>query len=417
MNRMLMQFNLSYVRREWSQRIERNERTIYHSRPDPGDFLEDLRNLRQLAELKGLGQGLGSLVEHGLLTSSAFYQVQKVESFVRHNRQRLMAMRESGPDPEQIQLCREYFQHRRGALRVLTPLFQRLLETPPPRPSLTDADRLHAMCRPMDSQRMGLDANNQLYILGPVWVGEPHLTLDPLLLMARTDCYIRPDTLEAIEAAMEGWTPYSIAEHREEIGRKFLMLLDETLRQGNAAIVLRTLRAVGLLERLIPHFAEIQGLIHVVADHSYTVDEHSFVLVEVLGGMKLLADVLPHPERPAMLADYQRTKDALALKKFANKYAQELRMLSRVTELRSNPAVRAFFQYMDEVRLNSLEYLVDVNLLEHGYTTCMIALNEIEKTRKALGTLIQLMVGLPLQQQRCLLLAGLLHDLRKPALN
>jgi UTP:GlnB (protein PII) uridylyltransferase len=79
--------------------------------------------------------------------------------------------------------------------------------------------------------------------------------------------------------------------------------------------------------------------------------------------------------------------------------------------------VRAFFQYMDEVRDNSIEYLVDINLLEHGYTTCMLALNEITKARRHIDALVRLIRSLPFTEQRVLGLAGLFHDICKPALD
>jgi UTP:GlnB (protein PII) uridylyltransferase len=118
-----------------------------------------------------------------------------------------------------------------------------------------------------------------------------------------------------------------------------------------------------------------------------------------------------------MVADYQRIKDALGLKNYASKYARELRMLASVTELRSYPIVRSFFQYMQEVRENSVEYLVDVNLLEHGYTTCMLALNEIAKIRRQLDGMIRLMSSLPFAERRVLIFAGLFHDICKPAID
>jgi hypothetical protein len=417
MNRMLMQFNLYYIRRNWQQRIERNESTIYHSRPDPEDFLHDLSDLRQLAELKGLESRLSHLVELRLLDSPSYYLLKKAEAFVHRHRGTVRAMVESSPTPAQIELCREYFELRRRTLRILVPLFQRLLEIAPLRASLSDQQRLHALCRPYGSGRFALDTAYRLYITGPVWLGEPSTALDPLLLLARTDCHVREDTLDAIEAALESWTDYFIEEHRGEFGHKFLTLIDETLRQGNTALVLRTLRSVGLLQRFIPHFKSVQGLIHVVADHSYTVDEHSFVLIEVLTGLKLLAEVFPEAGKPGMSIDYERLRDAGGLQNYARKYATELHMLARVTELRSNPAIRAFFQFMDEVRNNSLEYLVELNLLEHGYTTCMIALSEIVKVRRQLESLIRLMTRLSFAEQRDLILAGLLHDIRKPAVN
>ena len=417
MNRLLAQFNLSYVRREWSQRIDHNQRTIYHSRPHPEDFLADLRSIRTLAQLKGFETRLSHLVETGLLNGKSYYLLKKVEAFVERYREPIRKIVEQAPGPEQIELCREYFENRRQALQVMMPLFQRLVDAPALRPSLSDSQRLHAMCRPFDPSRFALDTRDRLYIDGPLWLGEPNLVLEPLLLMARTDCHLNEETQDSIEAALESLTDYYLEEHREEFGKKFLLLVDETIRQANTATVLRNLRAVGFLQRFIPRFAHMQGLIHVVEDHTYTVDEHTFVLIEVLGGMRLLDDVFPDCEQISMVADYQRIKDALGLKNYASKYAQELRRLGSVTELRSNPVIRSFFQYMEEVRENSVEYLVDVNLLEHGYTTCMLALNEIAKTRRQLDGLIRFMMSLPFPERRVLVLAGLFHDICKPAVD
>ncbi len=72
---------------------------------------------------------------------------------------------------------------------------------------------------------------------------------------------------------------------------------------------------------------------------------------------------------------------------------------------------------MDEARQNSLEYLVETNLLEFGYSTCMSALSEIGKVRVQLDGLIRRCAALPFSEQRVLTLAGLLHDLKKPAVN
>lgn len=417
MNRMLAQFNLSYIRREWWQRIERNQRTIYHSRPDPEDFLADLRSIRTLAQLKGFENRLSHLVETGLLNGKSYYLLKKVEAFVERYKEPIRKVVEQAPSPEQIGLCREYFENRRQALQVIMPLFQRLVDAAPLRPSLSDSQRLHAMCRPFDPSRFALDAMDRLTIEGPLWLGEPNLVLEPLLLMARTDCHLSEETQDSIEAALASLTDYYIGERREEFGGKFLLLIDETIRQANTATVLRNLRAVGFLQRFIPRFAHVQGLIHVVEDHSYTVDEHTFTLIEVLGGLQLLEDIFPEGEQISMVADYQRIEDALGLKNYASKYAQELRILQCVVELRSNPTVRAFFQYMDEVRGNSVEYLVDINLLERGYTTCMLALNEIAKTRRQLHGLIRLTRSLPFAERRVLVLAGLFHDICKPAVD
>ncbi|MCZ6730092.1 MAG: hypothetical protein O7C61_10325, partial [SAR324 cluster bacterium] len=201
MNRMLMRFNVHYILRERAERIDRNEKTIYHSRPDPGDFLLDLANIRDMGKIKGLGHRLSVVVDQGLLDSKSLYFLKKVESFVRHHGEHIHALVESGPAPEDIALCREYFELRRKALRITMPLFERMADMPEASPKLSDTQRLRALCRPAKSKTYALDARYELYHTSAIWLADPGEALDPFLLMARTDCYLREDLLDAIEAA------------------------------------------------------------------------------------------------------------------------------------------------------------------------------------------------------------------------
>ena len=416
-NAMLTRYNLQYLRRQWRQRIEGNQHTIYHSRPRFSDYLKDLENVRAMAMLKGFENRLSHLVDEGLLESRAFYFLKKVESFVTANLARNKRMNRETPSDEEVSLCREYFEYRRRALRILMPLFEQLSEMPTRRPLLSDRLRLFALCRPVPQMDYAMDERDRLYNDGPIWLGEPVRALYPFLLLARTECYLREDLLESIEASLEGWNEFYLAEHRGELGRSFLALLDESIRQNDTGIVLRNMRTVGLLQRLIPGFEDIRGRIHINADHAYTVDEHSFVAIDVMQALRLLGEVLPQAGKSAMRQDYERLRDAAGLMNFSRKWAMELRMLDKAILLRVDPAVRPFFRFMEEVRDNRLEYIVEANLLEHGYETCMAALNEIEKTRNQLDGLIRLFKGLTFDDQRLLVLTGLLHDLKKPAVN
>ena len=417
MNRMLDEFNVSYVLRDWNQRIDGNEKTIYQSRPHPPDFLHDLENIRQLARIRGFSGALSELVRAGLLEQRSFYFLKKVETFVEHNRARFKEAVEGVPDAEAVELFREYFELRRKAVRILMPLFDRLLQTPSVHPVPSDQQRLHTLAKPFPQSRFALDRNRHLYLSGTLWLEEPGLALDPLLLTARTGCFLREDTKEAVEAALEGWTDSFIAENRAELGRKFLTLIDESLRQGNTAIVLRNARALGLLQRYVPGFDEVRGLVHTVADHRYTVDEHSIVAIEAMGGLSVLREALPRPGKSAMRRDYEGLESAAGLQNFSRKYASELRMLQTIPQVRSHPATKPFFKLMEDVRTHSLEYLVEMNLLEYGYSLCMDALVEIEGLRRELDRLVRLFCSLPLREQRNLVLVGLLHDIKKPALN
>ena len=415
MNAMLIRFNVHYLRREWQTRIENNRHTIYHSRPDFADFLRDMDNVRAMARLKGCDGRLGHLVEEGLLDSQSYFFLKKTEAFVRHNLERVQSIAANGPSEEDVELCREFFEMRRRSLEIIEPLFESLEAMPTLRPLLAPRMRLQALSAPLPQQQYALDEYNRLFLDGPIWLGEPIAALDPFGMVARTGCFLHPELENAVKASLEGWNEIYIQENREQLGKRFLASLDESIRQSNSSIVLRNLRLAGLLERYIPGFREIQGRIHVNADHAYTVDEHSFTVIEVIQGLKLLQESMLDFGKSLMREDYEKIRDAAGLKNFARKYAMELRMLHQVTQLRDHPSVRPFFNLMEEARKNNLEYLIEVNLLEFGYDTCMAGLSEIEEIRNQLSPFIHYYHELSFEEQRLLTLAGLFHDLKKPA--
>lgn len=415
MNRMLMGFNVHYIRREWRMRIDRNERTIYHSRPHPEDLLEDLANVRQMARLKVFSYRLSSLVEQGLLDSRHFYFLKKAETFVEQNKEAIRSIVDTPLGEKEIELCRKYFDYRRRALRILMPLFDRLSTMPEIKPTLSDVQRLESLAKPTPSEPYALNERFELYNPSTLWQGDPATVLDPFVLLARTDCYFQQSLVDSMEASLEGWTPTFIQERRRELGSKFLQILDESVNQGNTPTVLRSMRQVGLLQRYLPGFQKIKGMVHVVADHAYTVDEHSFVVIEVLQGLKLLGDIMREPGSSMMREEFMGLKGEMGLKRFAAKYVMEMRILHRVTELRRNPTIKLFLLLMEDIRRNSLEFLMEMNFLEKGHATCMDALTEMEKVRGHLDPLMRTYSALPFSEQRILALVGLLHDLKKPA--
>lgn len=414
MNDMVMRFNIQHLLRAWHQRIDKNNKTIYHSRPNVGDFHMDIRDVLALAELKGAGNTLGLLVENGLLESRDYYFLKKVEAFIEQSGGQITAMREEGAGEEAIALCRVYFDYRQRALRILGPLFHQLAEMAEVSPSLSDEDRTDAMASPLPHQGYLLDTRMHLYRSDSPWMREPIDVLDLFHLMARTDGFLRPDMIESVEAALEGWDPYWISEHRKILGKKFLAVFDESIAQRNTAIILRNLRNVGLLQRYLPGFKNLEGLVHVVADHAYTVDEHTFVLVEALVGMALLVRAIPFTGESLMRSDFENLTSGFGLQQYARKYAMQHRMLERVPEVRRNPALKPFFQMMSDVRYNTLEFVVEINFLEQGHSTCMGALTKLESIRTQLSSLTDLFGDLPFSDQRLLVLAGLLHDIKKP---
>ena len=225
---------------------------------------------------------------------------------------------------------------------------------------------------------------------------------------------VRPQLVEIIEAGLEAWNEYYIEDNRALLGEKFLRIMDESIVQGNTAFVLRAMRTVGLLQRYIPGFAHIQGRIHVNADHAYTVDEHTFVVIEALLSLRMLGEVFPRQGDSGLRREYQQLTSHQHLKNYALKYAQDIQKLARVTSLRSHPAARPFYYVMEEALNGSLDYLVEVNLLEHGHDASMVALMEMEDQRRRLDGLMRVFHGLDFSEVRVLVLAGLLHDIKKP---
>ena len=107
-----------------------------------------------------------------------------------------------------------------------------------------------------------------------------------------------PDVVLEIfgEMARGGWKLDSSAEarlsqglpalssHMEE-GPLFWHRLRKILLAGNAGDALRSMHALGVLDLMIPEFHGIDSLVIRDAYHRYTVDEHTFVLIDTLHGL------------------------------------------------------------------------------------------------------------------------------------
>jgi [protein-PII] uridylyltransferase len=85
--------------------------------------------------------------------------------------------------------------------------------------------------------------------------------------------------------------------------------LSSILTSEHAAMALRTMHALGVLELILPEFHGIDALVIRDAYHRYTVDEHTFVLIEMLHGLA----AAPAPDAPAW-----RTKFASMLRELQN---------------------------------------------------------------------------------------------------
>lgn len=68
------------------------------------------------------------------------------------------------------------------------------------------------------------------------------------------------------------------AEVTPEVAENFIKFLDYP---GRLADLLRSLHDIGLLEKVLPEYARVRGLLQFNESHQFTVDEHSFLAVEM----------------------------------------------------------------------------------------------------------------------------------------
>jgi [protein-PII] uridylyltransferase len=108
---------------------------------------------------------------------------------------------------------------------------------------------------------------------------EPDVVLGAFAVMAATGARLSPESEERIADAIP-----LLSAHLEE-GPALWRRLSAILTGERAANALRTMHALGVLELILPEFHGIDALVIRDAYHRYTVDEHTFVLIDTLHGL------------------------------------------------------------------------------------------------------------------------------------
>jgi [protein-PII] uridylyltransferase len=116
---------------------------------------------------------------------------------------------------------------------------------------------------------------------------EPEIVLAMFASMAQTGAGLTPGTEERIEDAIP-----RLSANLEE-GPGLWRRLSAILTGERAGVALRTMHALGLLELILPEFHGIDALVIRDAYHRYTVDEHTFVLIDTLHGLEAEAALPP----------------------------------------------------------------------------------------------------------------------------
>jgi [protein-PII] uridylyltransferase len=109
---------------------------------------------------------------------------------------------------------------------------------------------------------------------------DPDVVLQVFAAMAQTGCTLGRDAEERLSHGLP-----LLSAHLEE-GPTLWHHLRGILTGFHAGDALRAMHALGVLELLIPEFHGIDALVIRDAYHRYTVDEHTFVLIDTLHGLE-----------------------------------------------------------------------------------------------------------------------------------
>ncbi|MEO8737852.1 MAG: [protein-PII] uridylyltransferase [Edaphobacter sp.] len=109
---------------------------------------------------------------------------------------------------------------------------------------------------------------------------DPDVVLGVFEAMARTGCTLGEEAEQRLLHALP-----VLSAHLEE-GPALWHHLQRILTGRHAGDALRTMHVLGVLELLIPEFHGIDALVIRDAYHRYTVDEHTFVLIDTLHGFE-----------------------------------------------------------------------------------------------------------------------------------
>ena len=108
---------------------------------------------------------------------------------------------------------------------------------------------------------------------------DPEIVLPAFGLMAQAGVLLAPASEQRIAAAIP-----ELSANLED-GPRLWARLRSVLTGFHAGGALREMHALGVLELLVPEFHGIDALVIRDAYHRYTVDEHTFVLIDVLHGL------------------------------------------------------------------------------------------------------------------------------------
>jgi [protein-PII] uridylyltransferase len=283
--------------------------TLFHLEPNikdcPGGlrdvhvcgWMTKLRGVAAQAAKKGTGDGLAAVsTEEDTEFRKAVEFLWVVRCFLHYRHERddntldwqaqdaaaemMVGMTGRKPKKEEAAYwMRVYFRHARSVERRVKQVMDEAPVGKAPPKLLGRRDRraeapLHGFR--VERGRVVLDPVDKS---GPDPAQDPDVVLQVFRAMAQTGCTLGRDAEERLSRALP-----VLSAHLEE-GPTLWHHLRGILKGFYAGDALRAMHALGVLELLIPEFHGIDALVIRDAYHRYTVDEHTFVLIDTLHGL------------------------------------------------------------------------------------------------------------------------------------
>ncbi len=167
---------------------------------------------------------------------------------------------------------RLYFRQARAIERAVT---QSLEEAAPAKPPSRILAALRGSATPAP-----FELRHNRIVFTAAAADDPDTVLALFATMARTGATLARDAEAAIEHAIP-----RLSANLED-GPKLWKQLEAVLTAPSAGLALRAMHTLGVLELLIPEFHGIDALVIRDAYHRYTVDEHTFVLIDTLHALR-----------------------------------------------------------------------------------------------------------------------------------
>ena len=276
--------------------------TLFHLEPNLKECPGGLRDAHVCAWLARLGESPQPPPTAAFAQARAFLLTVRVFLHLRHGRDdntldwqsqdEAAATLQPGTDP--AYWMRLYFRQARVIERAVA---QSIEEAAPAR-----STRIFAALR-STPQLHGYElSHNRITFNTPAAAEDPDIALALFATMAQTGATLARSAESTLEQAIP-----RLSANLED-GPKLWQQLAAILTAPSAGTALRTMHALGILELLLPEFHGIDALVIRDAYHRYTVDEHTFVLIDTLHALRakqtptlrteqfatLLRD-LPHP--------------------------------------------------------------------------------------------------------------------------